>query len=313
MMDIAVIGSNMVDLISYIERMPKEGETVEAPNFEMGCGGKGANQAVAAAKLGAKVTMLTKVGDDLFGDGTIKNLEHYGIDTEFVKKVPGSSSGVAPIFVDKESKNRIIIIKGANQYLSPEDIDQAATKLKKCSLIVLQLEIPLETIYYAIQFGYKNQIPVILNPAPASKDLDFNRILTCDYLMPNETELELLTGLPVQTEEQVQHAAKMLVDKGLKNVIVTLGQSGVLWMTRNHVQHIKAHKVQATDTTGAGDAFIGCFAHFITHNYTIEDALKMATAFAALSVTKRGTQSSYPTTEDLKQFLKERNMLSSSL
>ena len=173
-MDIAIIGSNMVDLISYIDKMPKEGETLEAPDFEIGCGGKGANQAVAAAKLGSKVMMVTKVGDDLFADNTIQNLKNFGIDTEFTKKVPGTSSGVAPIFVDPESRNRILIIKGANKHLSPDDVDRAAEKLKKCSLIVLQLEIPLPTIYRAIEFGNEHGIPVILNPAPHQKNWILN-------------------------------------------------------------------------------------------------------------------------------------------
>ncbi|MCO7174835.1 ribokinase [Sporolactobacillus kofuensis] len=303
-MTIAVIGSNMVDLITYIDRMPKEGETLEAPNFEMGCGGKGANQAVAAAKLGSQVMMLTKVGDDIFGDGTISNLKSYGIDTSFVEKVPGTSSGVAPIFVDSSSKNSILIVKGANQKLSSNDIEQASDQLKKCSLIVLQLEIPLETVYDAIQFGNVHNIPVILNPAPAVKNLNFELIRHVDYFMPNESELEILTGFPVQTAEQASKAAKLLIDQGMKNVIVTLGHSGSLWVTESHTKHIPAYSVQAVDTTGAGDSFIGCFAHYLNEQKDVVDALKMATAFAALSVTRKGTQASYPSADELKEFIK---------
>ncbi|WP_416828920.1 ribokinase [Ectobacillus polymachus] len=302
-MDIAVIGSNMVDFISYIDKMPKEGETLEAPDFKMGCGGKGANQAVAAAKMGSKVMMVTKIGDDIFADNTIKNLESYGIDTEFTSKVPGTSSGVAPIFVDRESKNRILIIKGANQYLLPEDVDLAAEKLKKCSLIVLQLEIPLQTIYRAIEFGNKHGIPVVLNPAPASKDLDFDYVCKCDYFIPNESELELLTGMPVESKEQMREAAFTLIDKGVKNVIVTMGSRGVMWVTKEKVCTVDSYKVDAIDTTGAGDAFIGCFAHFFVQNGDVLHAIKMATAFAALSVTKQGTQTSYPNVKELKQFM----------
>ncbi len=303
-MDIAVIGSNMVDLISYIDKMPKEGETLEAPDFKIGCGGKGANQAVAAAKMGSKVMMVTKVGDDLFADNTIENLKSYGIDTEFTNKVPGTSSGVAPIFVDRDSKNRILIIKGANQYLLPEDVDRAAEKLMQCSLIVLQLEIPLQTIYRAIEFGNEHGIPVILNPAPASKELDFNYVCKCDYFIPNESELELLTGLPVESKEQIRAAATTLIDKGVKNVIVTMGSRGVMWVMKEKVYTIDSFKVNAIDTTGAGDAFIGCFAHFFVQNGDVLQAIKMATAFAALSVTKQGTQTSYPNVEELNQFLK---------
>jgi ribokinase len=303
-MDIAIIGSNMVDLISYIDKMPKEGETLEAPDFEIGCGGKGANQAVAAAKLGSKVMMVTKVGDDLFADNTIQNLKNFGIDTEYTVKVPGTSSGVAPIFVDPESKNRILIIKGANKHLSPEDVDRASEKLKKCSLIVLQLEIPLPTIYRAIEFGNEHGIPVILNPAPASKELDFEYVCKCDFFIPNESELETLTDLPVENEEQIQTAALTLIEKGVKNVIVTMGSRGVMWVTKDNVKTVTSHKVDAIDTTGAGDAFIGCFSHYFVQSGDVLQAMKMATAFAALSVTKRGTQTSYPTLEQTEQFIK---------
>lgn len=304
-MDIAVIGSNMVDLITYIDRMPKEGETLEAPSFELGCGGKGANQAVAAAKLGSKVMMVTKVGDDLFGGNTIQNLQNFGINTEFTSKVPGTPSGVAPIFVDPESKNRILIVKGANQHLLPKDIDLAAARLKECSLIVLQLEIPLPTIYRAIDFGNEHHIPVILNPAPAARELDFDYICKCDFFMPNETELEILTGMPVETEEQIRDAAAFLIGKGVKNLIVTMGSRGVLWVTKDYVHHIEAHSVDAIDTTGAGDAFIGCFSHYYVKDKDILNAIKMATGFAGLSVTKRGTQISYPSKDEWIQFVKE--------
>jgi ribokinase len=293
----------MVDLITYIDEMPKEGETLEAPSFEIGCGGKGANQAAAAAKMGSKVLMLTKVGDDIFGDDTIRNFEKYGIDTQFTCKIPGTSSGVAPIFVDPQSKNRILIIKGANQFLLPEDIEKAAARLKECSLIVLQLEIPLSTIYRAIDFGYQHNIPVILNPAPASRELDFEYIFKCDFLIPNESELAILTGMPVETEQQVREAALVLIDKGVKNVIVTLGNRGVMWATKDKIHRVDAYKVSAIDTTGAGDAFIGCFAHFYVQNGDVLHAIKMATGFSALSVTKRGTQTSYPDIDQLEQFL----------
>lgn len=305
-MDIAVIGSNNVDLISYIDRMPEQGETLEAPSFSMGCGGKGANQAVAAAKLGSKVMMVTKVGDDIFADNTIQNLERYGIDTEFTNKVPGSSSGVAPIFVDPDSHNRILIIKGANKYLLPEDVDKAADKLKTCSLIVLQLEISLETVYRAIEFGNEHGIPVILNPAPAAKNLDFNYVCKCDFFVPNESELEILTGMPVSTVEQIKAAAASLVDKGVKNVIVTMGSRGVMWVTKSGAHTVDSFKVEAVDTTGAGDAFIGCFAHYYVQNKDVLQSINMATAFAALSVTKRGTQNSYPSVEEVSLFLSKR-------
>lgn len=304
-MDIAVIGSNNVDLITYIEKMPKKGETLEALNFEMGNGGKGANQAVAAAKLGSEVMMVTKVGDDMFAERTIANFESHGIDTEFTKKVPGTTSGVAPIFVDPNSDNRILIIKGANDHLAPKDVDAAADKLTKCKLIVLQLEVPLETVYYAIAFGKQHGIPVIFNPAPAVKNLDFHYVTMCDYVIPNETELELITEMPVGTEEEIRHAARMLLNKGVRNVIVTLGRRGVLWVTPDDAHLFEAYTVDAVDTTGAGDAFIGCFAQSIVQTNDVAQSIIRAQGFAALSVMKNGTQISYPDEKKLAAFLAE--------
>lgn len=299
-MKIAVIGSNMVDLITYTDRMPKPGETLEAPEFAIGCGGKGANQAVAAAQLNANVMMITKVGDDLFGENTINNFKKYNIDTRFVKTVENTSSGVAPIFVDPNSQNRILIIKGANNHLSPDDINEAAESLKQCKLMILQLEIPLATVYAAIDFANKHQIQVILNPAPATKELNIEYACKCDFFVPNETELEILTGMPVDTMEAIYQAGHHLLDKGLKNLIITLGQQGSLWMTKDSQHHVKPVQVKAIDTSGAGDAYIGCFASEYVQHYDVLKAMQRASAYAAYSVTRRGTQSSYP---DHKQFL----------
>lgn len=304
-MHIAVIGSNMVDLITYIDRMPKEGETLEAPDFKMGFGGKGANQAVAASKFKSDVMMVSKVGDDLFGENTIKNLKDNGINTDFVTIQKNQASGVAPIFVDKNSKNSILIIKGANKNLSTQDIDDASEQLKKCSLIVLQLEINLETVYYAIDFANKNHIPVLLNPAPCIPDLDLNYICKCDFFAPNESELGILTNKQVSTVEEIKEAAHFIADKGVKNVIVTMGSKGVLWINNKEEHFVKAYKVNAIDTTGAGDSFIGCFAHFYVTTKDILLSLKRATAFAALSVTRYGTQSSYPTRDEFEAYVKE--------
>ncbi|MBU3092151.1 ribokinase [Clostridium sp. CF011] len=306
-MNIAVIGSNMVDLITYIDRMPKEGETLEAPDFKMGCGGKGANQAVAASKFKSDVMMVSKVGDDLFGENTIKNLKDNDINTEFVTIQKNQASGVAPIFVDKNSKNSILIIKGANKNLSPQDIDDASEQLKKCSLIVLQLEINIETVYYAIDFANKNHIPVLLNPAPCIPDLDLNYICKCDFFAPNESELGILTNKPVSTVYEIREAAHYISDKNVKNVIVTMGSKGVLWLNNNEEYFVEAYKVNAIDTTGAGDAFIGCFAHFYVTTKDVLLSLKRATAFAALSVTRYGTQSSYPTKDEFEGYVKENN------
>ncbi|QOQ39449.1 ribokinase [Trueperella pecoris] len=295
-MDIAVIGSNMVDLISYIDRMPQEGETVEAPGFSIGCGGKGANQAVAAARLGSEVFMLTRVGNDVFADNTIENFRLNGIDTEYVLRTD-STSGVAPIFVDPQSHNSIIIVKGANGFLTPKDIDDAAEKIAGCKLIVLQLEIPLESVYAAIQFGKEHDIPVLLNPAPAQPDLELEKVKDCTYFVPNESELSLLTGMPVDTIADIENAANALLDAGIRDVIVTLGSKGALWVNAAGSKRFEAPLVNAVDTTGAGDAFIGCFSHELVTSGDVEIAITTAIRYASDSVTRKGTQTSYATAE----------------
>jgi ribokinase len=304
---IAVIGSNMVDLISYVERMPVKGETLEAPSFEMGCGGKGANQAVAAAKLGSAVLMVSKVGDDIFGDNTIRNFASFGIDTRHVEKVPGTSSGVAPIFVEPSGENSILIIKGANGHLTPADIDRAADDLKGCSLIILQLEVPLETVYYAIAFGHRHGIETLLNPAPAAPGLDPEKVSKVTYLVPNETELALLSNMPVGSPEQAETAARSLIAKGIRTVIVTLGSKGALLVTADRTARIDPVPVTPKDTTGAGDAFIGAFAHFYMTGGDLMAALNRAAAYAALSITRPGTQKSYATAEEFAAFGQSRN------
>ena len=299
-MDIAVIGSNMVDLVSYLSRMPDEGETVEARDFAMGCGGKGANQAMAAARMGSEVLMLTRVGNDAFGESTRRNFEANGIDTSYVLDTD-ATSGVAPIFVDDNSRNSIVIAKGANAFLTPADIEDAAGAIARCKLIVLQLEVNLETVYAAINFGNRHGIPVLLNPAPATPDLDFAQVARCDYFVPNETELALLTGMPVQTLEEIQTAAQTILDRGVRNVIVTMGSRGVLWLSAAGPTLVQGRAVAALDTTGAGDAFIGCFSHCLVESGDVPASLATANAYAADSVTRRGTQTSYATRAEFEK------------
>ena len=290
---ITVVGSNMVDLITYIRRMPNEGETIEAPRFEMGFGGKGANQAVAAALLGADVCMVTKVGDDLFGPNTKKNFERFGIDTSHVEMVPGVSSGVAPIFVDEKSHNSILIIKGANAYLSPKDVDSAKDRILKSDVVIMQLEISLETVYHTIELCASQKVPVILNPAPADPSLDVEKIRSVSFFAPNETELKALTGLPTGSLEEVKVAARTLLAKGLPKVIVTLGEKGCLLLTAEKETLVTGFRVASVDTTGAGDAFIGCFATYFVETRDVAKALETANKYAALSTMKPGTQKSF--------------------
>ncbi|NMZ79300.1 ribokinase [Pseudomonas mandelii] len=305
MSKIAVIGSNMVDLITYIDRMPAQGETLEAPGFALGCGGKGANQAVAAAKLGADVLMLTKVGDDMFADNTLANFQRFGIDTRYVQRVPGVSSGVAPIFVQADSHNSILIVKGANAHLVPADIDGAAQALRECSLIVLQLEINVDTVYHAIEFGRAHDIPVLLNPAPALSGLSREHLLHLDFLVPNESELALITGQVVDSPASAHKAAQTLVADGIRHVIVTLGQQGALYVGEEGEFQIPGLSVAARDTTGAGDAFIGCFIHHWSRDRDIRAAMTQAVAYSACSVTGLGTQTSYPDATAFAEFQRQ--------
>jgi ribokinase len=299
---IAVIGSNMVDLITYVDRMPIKGETVEAPSFEMGHGGKGANQAVAAAKLGAFVVMVSKVGDDMFADNTIRNLAGFGIDTAHVGRVKGRSSGVAPIMVEPSGENSILIVKGANADLSPADIERAADDLKACDLILLQLEIPLETVYAAIAFGKRHGVKTVLNPAPATPELDPDKIRDASFIVPNETELAILTGLPVGAQDEIAAAARSLTARGVATVIVTMGSRGALLVTPARTLHIAPVQVTPVDTTGAGDAFVGSFARYFAAGLGLEEALHKAVRYAADSVTRRGTQKAYATDAQFEEF-----------
>jgi ribokinase len=290
---IAVVGSNMVDLVTYVNRMPIRGETIEAPSFEMGHGGKGANQAIAAAKLGASVVMVTKVGDDMFAENTIKNFERFGVDTTYVGRVAGRSSGVAPIVVEPSGENSILIVKGANSDLLPADVERAAEDLKACDLILLQLEVPLETVYAAIAFGARHGVKTLLNPAPATPELDPNKIRDANFLVPNETELAILTGMPVESESEIAAAARSLIAKGIGTVIVTMGSRGALLTTPTQVERIAPIRVTPVDTTGAGDAFVGAFARYFAAGLNVEAALDKAVRYAADSVTRRGTQKAY--------------------
>ena len=290
---ITVVGSNMVDLITYVERMPKEGETIEAPRFEMGFGGKGANQAVAAALLGADVCMVTKVGDDLFGPNTKRNFERYGIDTTWVETVPGVSSGVAPIFVDPASHNSILIIKGANAHLSPADVDKAGKRILESDMVIMQLEVALETVYHTIEMCAAKGVPVILNPAPADPRLDVGRIRAVSLFAPNETELQTLTGMSTATLDDVKAAGYSLLKRGLSKIIVTLGDKGSLLLATDTEKLVPAMSVNSVDTTGAGDAFIGCVAVYYGETGDLARAMEMANKYAALSTTKPGTQKSF--------------------
>jgi len=289
---IAVVGSANVDLTTFSDRFPKPGETIFGDKFDLGFGGKGANQAVAARLCGSDVFMIARVGDDLFGPATIKNFEKLGIDPTHVRQVSGVSSGVAPIFVESSGQNRIIVVKGANDKLKPADVDEAAGDLKKADCIVLQFEIPLETVYYTIQFARKNGIRCILNPAPA-QPIDLIAVADLDYFVPNESEAETITGLPVKNVDDAKKCAEKLLGGGIRRVLITLGANGSLLAGKEAMEHVPAFAMKSMDSTGAGDAFIGSFATFLGEGLPEREAVRRANLYAGLSTLGVGTQKSF--------------------
>jgi ribokinase len=286
------VGSANVDLTTLVHRFPKPGETVFGKEFHLGFGGKGANQAVAARRCGANVQMVARVGDDLFGPATIEHLEAEGVETTHVHVLADTSTGVAPILVDETGQNSILVVKGANDLLMPADIDHAAETLSQADCIVLQLEIPLETVYHTIELARSHRIRCILNPAPG-QPLDLERITSVDYLIPNESEAEAIGGIAVHTHEDAAACAAVLLDRGLQRVVITLGEQGALVAGSDGTRVVPAFPVEAIDTTGAGDAFIGSFATFLAEGRSEEDALEAASLYAALSTTGIGAQTSF--------------------
>ena len=289
---IAVVGSANIDLTTFADRFPKPGETIFGQKFDLGFGGKGANQAVAARLCGADVFMIARVGSDLFGPATIENFRKLGIDPTHVKQVEGLSSGVAPIFVEPNGQNRILVVKGANDAIKPADVDDAADVLKSVDCIVLQFEIPVETVYYTISFARKHGIRCILNPAPA-QPVDMAALKDLDYFVPNESEAESITGMAVKTVEAAKKCAVKLVEDGIRRVIITLGANGSLLATREGTEHVPPFAVESIDSTGAGDAFIGSFAVFLGEGVPEKEAVRRANLYAGLSTTGVGTQKSF--------------------
>ena len=294
MKNICVIGSLNVDT------MPKPGQTIIGSNFKEVPGGKGANQAVAMARLNGNVSMIGKVGEDGFGQTLINSLKNDKVDTTYIQTSKGAT-GVALITVDKNAQNSIVVSPGANFEVKEDDIDNNIEAIKNSDIVVLQLETPLNTIKYALNKAKELNKYTILNPAPAVK-LDDEIIKNVDLLTPNETELEIISGVSIETEEDIQKAAQIMIEKGVKELIVTLGSKGSLYINKEKSMFKKAYKVEAVDTTAAGDSYTGALAVALSQDKNIEDAMDFASKVGALSVLKEGAQSSLPTLEDVKNF-----------
>ena len=304
---VVVVGSINMDLVARSPRIPHAGETVIGGDFRTVPGGKGANQAVAAARLGAQVAMLGRVGVDAFGGQLLDNLFNSGVDTTRIPRDPQAASGIALIMVDDAGMNSILVAPGANMLLSPADMDAAEDVIASARVMLLQLEIPLETVLRAVQIGHAHGVKVVLNPAPAPAPpgrLPPELTHLVDVLAPNEFEAALLTGLPVDSDEQIRAAAAALRATGAANVIITLGGRGALLATADGFQHFPAFPVKPVDTTAAGDAFVGCLGAALAEGRPLEEAMRWGSAAGALSATKKGAQPSLPTRSEVEELLK---------
>jgi ribokinase len=303
---ISVVGSANVDLIAYVPRPPKVGETLSGSRFETGFGGKGANQAAMAAKLGAHVQMVARVGNDVFGRDYVAEFERLGIDTTHVVTTDGVSTGVAPIWVDESTgDNAIIVVLGANTLLSPDDIERAGSVFATSSVCIAQWEIPTETVFAGLRAARDAGITTIFNPAPAQAQIPDELLSLADVFCPNETEAELLTGLSVASIDDAEAAARQLLARGAGAVVMTLGSRGALLVRDGEpAVHVASPAVHAIDTSGAGDSFVGSMAAYLAAGISLHDSIAQACRVAAISVQHPGTQKSYPTADELPSDLR---------
>ncbi len=301
-MSIVVVGSSNTDMIIKVPRIPKPGETIIGGTFATAAGGKGANQAVAAARAGGDVVFIARVGTDIFGEQAVKGFEQDGINVDRVLRDPDEPSGVALIFVDDKGENSIGVASGANARLSVDDLAAGRDAIRGAAILLMQLETPQETVKAAAQMAHESGTQVILNPAPA-QPLDDEIFRSVSILTPNESEAELLTGVAVTDTGSAEKAARALLGKGVGSVVVTLGSRGALLVTADAVEAVPGYAVTAVDATAAGDVFNGTLAVALAEQRPLRDALRFANAAAALSVTKLGAQPSAPRRAEIESLL----------
>lgn len=297
---VLVVGSSMIDMIAYAKILPEGGQTVQGDDFALGFGGKGANQAVMARRCGASVTMVNTLGNDVFGDMTIKNFQDQGIDTTFIARVPGPS-GVAPIWVEPSGRNRIICVPGANNSMTVEQVESALTKLSKIDIVIGELEIPQQVTAAAFRKAQERSIPTILNPAPFAP-ISEELMAASDWIVPNESEFASLHPDRMQptSDEIIESFAKSIN----KKLLVTLGEAGAAYSNAGSpIIRVKAPSVTAIDTTGAGDSFVGAFAYALSSGFNETRAIQLGCLCASQSVTRLGTQTSYPTAEQASELI----------
>lgn len=301
MKKVVVVGSLNMDLVVATERMPKTGETIKGDNINYMIGGKGSNQAVAAARLGNEVSMIGAIGRDTFGEKIIKHLSEEGLNVEGIRKDDSTFTGLATIFKTNED-NSIIVIPGANDFCDSKLIDENEELIKNADILITQLEIPMKTVQYALEVAKKYGVKTILNPAPA-REIPKEVMKNVDILTPNETEFEIITGKVYETDEKFEEAMVEWQKEKDSKLVVTRGKIGASYVENEKVNTIKAMKVAAIDTTGAGDTFNGALAHSLINGYDMFKSVKIAGLAASLSVTKLGAQTGMPNIEEVKKLL----------
>lgn len=302
---IVVLGSSNTDMIIRLDRLPQPGETILGGQFATAAGGKGANQAVGAARAGGEVTFIARVGQDMFADEALGGFQRDGINVEFIQRDPVAPSGVALIFVAKDGENCIAVASGANARLSPADVKKAKAAITKATALVMQLETPLKTVQAAAGLATRAGVRVFLNPAPA-QELPDDLLKLVSILTPNETEAELLTGIKVADEAGAADATDRLLAKGVETVILTLGARGAFVATKDRKQLVPGFKVTAVDTVAAGDIFNGALAVALGEGRALLDATRFANAAAAISITRSGAQPSAPIRREIERLLRRR-------
>lgn len=300
MKKIVVVGSLNMDVVIETPHMPECGETISGKNVTMVPGGKGANQAYAVGKLGGDVTMIGAVGMDASGEALLDNLKSVNVNVSGVRQLDNNVTGQAFITVDENGDNAIIIIAGSNGLVTKEIVDENAEILRESDIVIMQLEIPLDVVEYVKEFALKEGKTVIVDPAPAVPNIPEEFWKGIDYIKPNETELAILTGLKIETKEELVQGARVMIGKGVKNVIVTLGEEGCLLVTKEKEEFFPSYKVKAIDTTAAGDSFTAAFALALSQEADYKDAIRFGQKVSSISVTRKGAQTSIPSMDEVK-------------
>lgn len=301
MKKIMVVGSLNMDVVIETSHMPECGETISGKKVTMVPGGKGANQAYAVGKLGGDVTMIGAVGMDPSGKALLDNLKRVNVNVSGVRQLDNSVTGQAFITVDENGDNAIIIIAGSNGFVTKELIDENAEIIRKSDIVIMQLEIPLNVVEYVKKFALKEGKTVIVDPAPAVSDIPDKFWKGIDYIKPNETELAILTGLKMETKEELVEGARVMIRKGVKNVIVTLGGEGCLFVTEEKEEFFPSYKVKAIDTTAAGDSFTAAFALALSQGTDYKEAIRFGQKVSSIVVTRKGAQTSIPSIEEVQK------------